>query len=64
MPTNESGKENKMGKVTKDTKRKPRQQITIRKMCNFTHIKETKVIWHFSTHIRLTKIKYSDTKYW
>lgn len=26
-------------------------------MCNFTHIKEIKVIWHFSTHIRLVKIK-------
>ena len=48
-----------MGKVTKDTKRKSRQQITIRKMCNLTHIKEIKVIWHFSTHIRLIKIKKS-----
>ena len=46
-----------MGELAKDTKRKSRQQITIRKMCNLTHIKEIKVIWHFSTHVRLVKIK-------
>lgn len=49
----------KWEKLKKDTKRKSRQQRTIRKMCNLTHIKGIKVIWHFSTHIRLIKIKLS-----
>lgn len=55
----------KWGKLTEDIKRKSRQQRTIRKTCNLTHIKEIKVMALFHTYkINKNKDRYGNTKYW